>query len=300
MLKNIVIFGVGLIGGSFARALKKADATRQITGFGRTEASLLRAKQLGIIDVIGTSLEQALANADLVLLAVPVAQTEATLKAIQPYLQAATVITDAGSIKGDVVAAAHRALGAKVSQFVPGHPIAGLETTGPEAAIATLYVDKKVVLTPLAENSEAQISLVENAWRECGAIIHRLTPENHDAIFAAVSHLPHLLAYALVNDIAGKPHADLLFQYAASGFRDFTRIAGSSPEMWRDISLSNQAAIVTELDAYVAQLMRLRSKLVALDGDGLLTLFSNARGARQNWLDNLDLADAASRKDKNA
>jgi prephenate dehydrogenase len=175
-----------------------------------------------------------------------------------------------------------------------------METAGPEAAIETLNVDKKVELTQLAENSEQQIAVVEQAWRECGAVIHRLTPENHDAIFAAVSHLPHLLAYALVNDIAGKPHADLLFQYAASGFRDFTRIAGSSPEMWRDISLSNQAAIVTELDAYVAQLMRLRSKLVALDGDALLTLFSNARGARQNWLDNLDMADTSSKKDKNA
>lgn len=298
MLKNIVIFGVGLIGGSFARALKQADATRQITGFGRTEASLLRAKELGVIDIIGTSMEQALAHADLIFLAVPVAQTEATLKAIQPYLQPATVVTDAGSIKGDVVAAAHRALGAKINQFVPGHPIAGLETTGPEAAIANLYIDKKVVLTPLAENSEQQIAVVEQAWLECGAIIHKLTPENHDAIFAAVSHLPHLLAYALVNDIAGKPHADLLFQYAASGFRDFTRIAGSSAEMWRDISLSNQAAIVTELDAYVAQLMRLRGKLVAMDGEALLALFTKARGARQNWLDRLESADAQRKLDK--
>lgn len=298
MLKNIVIFGVGLIGGSFARALKQADASRQVTGFGRTEASLLRARELGVIDVIGTSLQQSLAQADLILLAVPVAQTEATLKSIEPYLQPATVVTDAGSIKGDVVAAARRALGVKINQFVPGHPIAGLETTGPEAAIANLYVDKKVVLTPLAENSEQGISIVEQAWRECGAIIHKLTPENHDAIFAAVSHLPHLLAYALVNDIAGKPHADLLFQYAASGFRDFTRIAGSSAEMWRDISLSNQAAIVTELDAYVAQLMRLRGKLVAMDGDALLALFTKARGARQNWLGNLESADAQRKRDK--
>ncbi len=297
MLKNIVIFGVGLIGGSFARALKQADPTRQVTGFGRTEASLLRAKELGVIDVIGASMEQALAHADLILLAVPVAQTEATLKAIQPYLQPATVVTDAGSIKGDVVVAARRALGSKISQFVPGHPIAGLETTGPEAAIANLYVGKKVVLTPLTENSEQKIAVVEQAWQECGALIHKLTPENHDAIFAAVSHLPHLLAYALVNDIADKPHADLLFQYAASGFRDFTRIAGSSAEMWRDISLSNQAAIVTELDAYVAQLMRLRGKLVAMDGDALLSLFSNAREARQNWLDNLESADAQRKRD---
>lgn len=291
MLKKIVILGVGLIGGSFALALRKANAVEQIVGIGRSQASLLRAKELGIIDVISTSLEESLKNADLVLLAVPVAQTETMLAAIKPYLQKQTVVTDAGSIKGEVVLAARRALGEKIGQFVPGHPIAGLEATGPDAAIASLYAGKKVVLTALPENSAEQIALVAQAWQQCGAIIHQLTAENHDAVFAAVSHLPHLLAYALVDDIANKPNADLLFQYAASGFRDFTRIAASSPEMWRDISLTNQNAILSELDAYIAQLTRFRGELAAGDGDAMYAMFSNAQRARQNWQRSIETAE---------
>lgn len=292
MLKKIVILGVGLIGGSFALALRKAGAVEQIVGVGRSQATLLRAKELGIIDVISTSIAEALQNADLVLLAVPVAQTEAMLAAIKPYLQKQTVVTDAGSIKGEVVLAARRALNEKIGQFVPGHPIAGLEATGPDAAIAGLYVGKKVVLTPLPENSAEQIALVAQAWQQCGAIIHQLTAENHDAVFAAVSHLPHLLAYALVDDIANKANADVLFQYAASGFRDFTRIAASSPEMWRDISLTNQAAILTELDAYIAQLTRLRGQLAAGDGVAMYAMFSRAQRARQNWQRSIETAEA--------
>lgn len=291
MLKKIVIFGVGLIGGSFALALRKAGAVEQIVGVGRTAAPLARAQELGIIDVTSTSIEESLRDADLVLLAAPVAQTASILAAIKPHLQAQTVITDAGSIKGEVIAAARRALGDRVAQFVPGHPIAGLEANGPEAAIDHLYAGKKVVITPLPENSAAHLARVEQAWQQCGAIIHHLTPENHDAIFAAVSHLPHVLAYALVDDIARKPHADLLFQYAASGFRDFTRIAGSSPEMWRDISLSNQPAILAELDAYIAQLTRFRAQLAAQDGEAIQAMFSNAQDARQNWLCNIETAE---------
>ncbi len=297
MLKKIVIFGVGLIGGSFALALRKAGAVEQIVGVGRTQAPLLRAKELGIIDVISTSIEESLQNADLVLLSVPVAQTEAMLAAIQPYLQKQTVVTDAGSIKGEVVLAARRALGEKIGQFVPGHPIAGLEATGPDAAISSLYAAKKVVLTPLPENSAEQVALVSQAWQQCGAIIHQLTAENHDAVFAAVSHLPHLLAYALVDDIAHKPNADLLFQYAASGFRDFTRIAASSPEMWRDISLTNQTAILTELDAYIAQLARFRGQLAAGDGDAMYAMFSHAQRARQNWQRNIETAEVQPKQD---
>ncbi len=297
MLKKIVIFGVGLIGGSFALALRKAGAVEQVVGVGRSEASLLRAKEIGIIDVIGTSLEEALQDADLVLVAAPVAQTESILAAIKPYLQANTVVTDAGSIKVEVVAAARRALGEKIAQFVPGHPIAGLESTGPDAAIECLYIGRKVVLTPLLENASERIALVAQAWQHCGAIIHQLTPENHDAVFAAVSHLPHLLAFALVDDIARKPHADLLFQYAASGFRDFTRIAASSPEMWRDISLTNQTAILTELDAYIAQLTRFRGQLAAGDGAAIHAMFSHAQSARQNWQRNIERAEVQPKAD---
>ena len=291
MLKKIVIFGVGLIGGSFARALRQAGAVECIVGMGRSADSLARARELGIIDVEGVDMAEALDGADLVLIAAPVAQTESILAALLPHLQPGTVVTDAGSTKGDVVAAARRALGGKVAQFVPGHPIAGRETNGPDAAIVELYQGKKTVLTPLPENAAADVERVAAAWRACGAIIHQLTPQEHDKVFAAVSHLPHLLAYALVDDIANKPHADLLFQYAASGFRDFTRIAGSSPEMWRDISLANQGALLSELDAYLAQLTGLRAKLAAGDGAAIEAVYANAQRARHQWITAIETAE---------
>jgi prephenate dehydrogenase len=301
-LNKVVIFGVGLIGGSFALALKKAGAVNSVVGMGRSQASLERALELGIIDVIGGQGEEGMAEAmrgaDLVLLAAPVAQTEKVLAALAPHLQPGTVVSDAGSTKSDVVAAARRALGGKVAQFVPGHPIAGRETNGPDAAIDHLYIGKKTVLTALDENSADDIERVAAAWRACGAIIHRLTPQEHDKVFAAVSHLPHLLAYALVDDVANKPHADLLFQYAASGFRDFTRIAGSSPEMWRDISLANQPALLTELDAYLAQLNKLRAQLAAHDGAGLEAVYGNAQRARRQWIEMIEAAETPQSKDK--
>jgi prephenate dehydrogenase len=291
VFKKITIFGVGLIGGSFALALKKAGVVQSVVGVGRTLASLERAKELDIIDIVCTSVADALRDTDLVLIAAPVAQTESILKSIEPHLQAGTVVTDAGSTKTDVVAAARNALGRKIAQFVPGHPIAGRELNGPDAAIDDLYVSKKVVLTPLPENTVVDIERVAHAWQQCGAIIHRLTAENHDRVFASVSHLPHLLAYALVDDIAKKPHADLLFQYAASGFRDFTRIAGSSPEMWRDITLANQAALLNELDAYVEQLNQLRRFLAAGDGKAIEAIYTNAQQARHDWIRSIESAE---------
>ena len=297
VVNKVVIFGVGLIGGSFARALKQAGAARSIVGMDRSPASLQRALELDIIDVAGSDIAGAVRDADLVLLAAPVAQTANILAALLPHLGPRTVVTDAGSTKGDVAAAARAVLGDQLGRFVPGHPIAGRETNGPDAAIPNLYQGKKVVLTPLAENAEADVELVAAAWRACGAVIHRLSPEEHDKVFAAVSHLPHLLAYALVDDIAHKPHADLLFQYAASGFRDFTRIAGSSPEMWRDISLANQAALLTELDAYLAQLTTLRAQLAAGDGAALEAVYGNARHARERWIATIEAAEAPPAQD---
>lgn len=291
MLNKVTIFGVGLIGGSFALSLKKAGAVAHVTGVGRSTTSLGRAKELGIIDEMSTSAAEAVANADLVLLAAPVAQTEKILASIEPYLSSRTVVTDAGSTKAGVAAAARKALRGKIGQFVPGHPIAGREQNGPDAAIVDLYVGKKAVLTPLPENSEESVALVAYAWRQCGAIIHTLSPQEHDKVFAAVSHLPHLLAYALVDDIARKPHADLLFQYAASGFRDFTRIAGSSPEMWRDISLANDAALLGELDAYMAQLTELRKHLASRNGEAIEAVYANAQRARQNWIRTIEAAE---------
>lgn len=291
MFKKIAIFGVGLIGGSFALALKKAGVVEQLVGVGRHLTTLQRAQELGVIDVIATSVADAVTGADLILIAAPVAQTGAILAGIAPHLQAGTIVTDAGSTKSDVVSAARAALGDKIAQFVPGHPIAGREQNGPEAALAELYVGKKVVLAPLPENAEQDIARVAAAWQQCGAQIHRLSAQQHDAIFAAVSHLPHVLAYALVDDIANKPHAASLFQYAASGFRDFTRIAGSSPEMWRDISLANQSALLGELDAYLLQLTRLRNLLAAGDGPALEAVYSNAQQARHSWISAIEAAE---------
>ncbi|AIY43456.1 Cyclohexadienyl dehydrogenase [Collimonas arenae] len=291
MFKKIAIFGVGLIGGSFALAMKKADAVEQIVGVGRQLTTLQRARQLGIIDAIAANVADAVTGADLILIAAPVAQTGAILVSIAPHLQAGAIVTDAGSTKSDVALAARAALGSKIAQFVPGHPIAGREQNGPEAALAELYVGKKVVLAPLPENSEADVARVAAAWQQCGALIHRLSAQQHDAVFAAVSHLPHVLAYALVDDIANKPHAASLFQYAASGFRDFTRIAGSSPEMWRDISLANQSALLGELDAYLLQLTRMRGLLAAGDGPALEAIYSNAQQARHNWISAIEAAE---------
>ncbi len=293
--RKIAIFGVGLIGGSFALALRKAGTVGQVVGVGRSQASLERAQQLGIIDH-AAGVAEAVEGADLVLVAAPVAQTQAILALIRPHLGADTVITDAGSTKTDVVASARAALGERIGQFVPGHPIAGREQNGPEAAIPDLYCGKKVVLAPLPENTAAHVARVARAWELCGAIIHRLGAEEHDRVFAAVSHLPHLLAYALVDDIAGKPHAELLFQYAASGFRDFTRIAGSSPEMWRDISLANRPALLAELDAYIAQLARVRGLLDAADGSALETVYANAQRARHNWIHRIEAAEQQNRQ----
>lgn len=288
MFGKVVIVGVGLIGGSFALGLKRAGAVREVVGVGRHPEATARALELGIVDSVAASYEEALRGAELVLLAAPVAQTGPILAALLRYLEPHTVVTDAGSTKCDVVQAARAAMGERVRQFVPGHPIAGSESNGPDAALAGLYQGKKVVLTALPENAPGAVERVAAAWRACGAVIHALSPQDHDRVFAAVSHLPHLLAYALVDDIAAKPHAGLLFQYAASGFRDFTRIAGSSPEMWRDISLANRAALLTELDAYLAQLTSMRAMLAASDGAALEAVFANAQRARRGWIEAIE------------
>jgi len=291
MLGKVVIVGIGLIGGSFALALKAAGAVREVVGLERSPEAAARALELGIVDSITASPQEAMRGADLVLLAAPVAQTARILEALLPWLEPGTVITDAGSTKADVAATARAVLGERARQFVPGHPIAGRESNGPDAALPDLYQGKKTVLTPLPENAAGDVGLVAAAWCLCGAVIHTLTPEQHDSVFAAVSHLPHLLAFALVDDIAQKPHADLLFQYAASGFRDFTRIAGSSPEMWRDISLANRTALLTELDAYLAQLTVLRARLAANDGPGLEAIYTNAQRARRAWSEAIETAE---------
>jgi len=284
--KKIVIFGVGLIGGSFALALRRADAVGEVVGFGRSAANLQQALGLGIIDRIGKDAAAEVSDADLVLLATPVGQMAELMARIAPHLGAHTLVTDGGSTKSDVVRDAYAHLGGKVAQFVPAHPIAGTEQSGPAAARADLYVGKKVVLTPLPENSAAAVARVQTVWQACGANIHRLTHAEHDAVFAAVSHLPHLLSFALVHDLAQRDNRDVLLSFAASGFRDFTRIAASSPEMWRDICLSNRDALLKELQIYIEELNKMSTALAAGDAEKLEQTFRAAHELRAGWTGN--------------
>jgi len=282
-LKKVVIFGVGLIGGSFALALRRANVVGEVVGFGRSQTRLEQARSLGIIDRIGVDLAAEVNDADLVLLATPVGQMAELMARIAPHLGTQTLVTDGGSTKSDVVAAAYANLGDKVAQFVPAHPIAGAELSGAAAAKADLYVGKKVVLTPIYENSKESIAYVKSAWQECGAVVSEFTAQQHDEVFAAVSHLPHLLSFALVHDLARRDNRDQLLSFAASGFRDFTRIAASSPEMWRDICLSNRDALLDELGSYMEELETIHEALAEGDADKLQEIFSLARDLRGKW-----------------
>lgn len=280
---KVVVFGVGLIGGSFSLGLKAAGAVEEVVGFGRTPATLKEAQELEVIDRAGINPAHEIGDADLVLIATPVAQMPDIMARIAPYLGPNTIVTDGGSTKQDVVAAARAAFGERIAQFVPAHPIAGAENSGPSAARYDLYQGKKVVVTPLEENSDDTLDRVKHAWSLCGADIYELSPAQHDRVFAAVSHLPHLLSFALVHDLAVREDKDTYFTFAASGFRDFTRIAASHPEMWRDICLANRDALIEELDSYRAQLDTLRQALALADGGCLQEIFTSARLARRNW-----------------
>lgn len=283
MIDTLAIVGVGLIGGSVALALKAAGKVGHVIGCGRSRANLERAIELGVIDAIAESPEAAAAAADMVLLALPVGAMGEVFARIAPHLGAATLLTDAGSTKQDVIAAARAGLGARIDRFVPGHPIAGAEHSGVEAARVDLYRDKQVILTPLAENATADVARITDLWRATGARVAEMEAETHDHVFAAVSHLPHLAAFALVDELAARANADLYFEYAGSGFRDFTRIAGSHPEMWRDIALANREPLQQELTAYIRALERLRQRLAEEDGAALEALFARASQARQAW-----------------
>ena len=286
IIEKLAVVGTGLIGGSFALALKQAGAVREVLGVGRNPARLTIARELGLID---RAVDWAQAGqADCILLALPVGETGAVLKQLAPHLKTGAVVTDAGSTKANVVAAARAALGERFADFVPGHPIAGSEQSGPGAACADLYQGKKVVLTPQAETRASALATVRALWEAAGAQVETLEADLHDRVFAAVSHLPHLAAFALVDELAQRPDGDTFFRFAASGFRDFTRIAGSSPEMWRDIALANREAVLAELDAYLAALQSLRQAVAGDDAEALLKLFSRARNARESWMKKQD------------
>ena len=285
-IDKLAVIGVGLIGTSCALALRAAGAVSHIVGIGRTQENLDRALARGAIDrglLLDADWTPEVVGADLVLIAIPVAQYRKVLASLDRALDARTVVTDAGSTKQDVVLAARETLRKMLPQFVPGHPIAGSERSGAEAGDPSLYVGRQVILTPLPETSPAALALVADFWTACGARVARLDAARHDRILAAVSHLPHLLASALVAELASRKDSAEYLGNAGSGFRDFTRIAGGSPEMWRDIALANRDALLTELATYRTALDALALSIQHGDCASLDTMLTRAADARRQW-----------------
>ena len=283
-LRKLVVIGVGLIGGSVALALKRRRLVERVVGVGRSRANLDEALQAGVVDQAMTLDEpwtSELRDADVVLVATPVAQLPALFAAMAAALGPRTIVTDAGSTKQDVVAAARMHLGDALPRFVPAHPIAGTENSGAKAAVASLYEGRETIVTPLAETDAAALAGVRALWEACGARVSELAARAHDRTYAAVSHLPHLLAAAYVADLAVRGNAPELFAHAGTGFRDFTRIAASSPEMWRDVTLANREALIDEVAAFRGALDVIVSALEQDDGESLKALFQSASDARR-------------------
>jgi prephenate dehydrogenase len=279
---RVLIIGVGLIGTSLALALKRKEPETHIIGIDRDAASLDIAKQRGAIDDIGTMDDVKRAN--IIVLAIPVRQMPAMFEALAPHLLDEAIVIDVGSTKQDVIAAAEAVFDPMLNPFVPCHPIAGREQHGPAAADATLFEGKRVVITPQAGNRDSAIAAVRALWEATGAEVVTMSAKAHDAVFAAVSHLPHMLAFAMVHELATRPNAKTLFAHAASGFRDFTRIASSSPEMWRDIALNNRDALLSEFDAFLARAQAMRELVATGDAEALQKFMRVAEEARGYWL----------------
>ena len=289
-IKNLLLVGAGLIGGSLTLALKNAGVVQNVTGIGRRVEVMQHAVELGLIDRFvqpnTPEYAAAVASADVIVLAMPVGQTQAVLRDLLPHLAPHTIITDAGSTKQSVYDDARAVLGERIHQFVLAHPIAGREVNGPQAALADLYVNKKIMVCPLpqpAHNTPEQITTVVAMWQATGGLVYQMDLQAHDAIFAAVSHVPHVLAYALMNHVADSNLSDDKFAMAGAGFRDFTRIAAASPEMWRDVCLNNREAILHDLDVYLAHVQQLRDKIAASNGDEILSEFTRASEKRLAW-----------------
>ena len=285
MIRRLCVIGVGLIGGSLARAVRAAGAVEEIVGCGRSTANLDRAVELGVIDRYDTNPSTAVEGADMVLVAVPLGNMASIFKAIRGHLADDAVLTDAGSAKQSVIDDIRRVFGEVPPGFVPGHPIAGTENSGVEASFAELYQDRRVILTPLPSTSKEAVSRVEQMWQQAGAEVSCMGAVHHDEVLAATSHLPHVLAYALVDRLSQMGERDEIFQYAAGGFRDFTRIASSDPTMWRDICLANAEALDKVLTAYMDEIAILHEALQNKDGDKLLDVFSKAKAARDRYCD---------------
>lgn len=280
-IRRLAVVGVGLMGGSLALALRRAGAITSIVGFDRDGETLERALSLGVIDTAAESVSEAAGGADVVVVAVPVRAIGPVLHDVALALGPQAVVTDVGSTKQEVIQAARHELRERFPRFVAGHPIAGRETAGVEGASAELFKGARVVLTPVEETAADALELVRNCWEAVGGRTCTLAAEEHDRIFAAVSHLPHVLSFALVSEIASRPNAAELFGFAGGGFQTFTRIAASSPEMWRDIALQNRDALLEEIDRYVARIAVYRELIERGDGPGLQRLMAEARASRQ-------------------
>ena len=283
-INKLVIIGVGLIGGSFALALKKAKVVKHVVGVGRTRRNLNAALTLGVIDEASRNAAQAVRGADMVLIGTPVGKMAGVMKAIAPHLSDQAIVTDGGSTKQDVIACARQHLGAHFARFVPAHPMAGTENSGAAAAFAELYRGRKVILVPQPETLARALQRVRAAWIACGAQVVRLQAREHDEILAAVSHLPHAVAFSLMGALAQRKDARRLLGFSAGGLRDTVRISGSSPEMWRDIFLANRTALLAAVDEFSLEIKHMRAALQAGDGDALQAMFERARNARARWL----------------
>lgn len=290
MINRLAIIGIGLIGGSLSLALKKAGKAKYVIGYARNEDTRQQALSLGVIDQAASSLAQAIVNADVVVLAVPMGAMAITLSEIAPHVTDNMIITDAGSTKAQVVKDAINILGERVSQFVPGHPIAGTEKSGPSAAFAELYQQHNVILTPIEQTDPRALKVIETMWIDTGAAVTQMSVEHHDLILAATSHLPHLLAFNLVGMLAQSDSVDNVLRYAAGGFKDFTRIASGDPVMWRDICLSNTDAILASLKQYQQQMTLIEQAIEQQDGDYLITLFQQAKQARDERFNEASLS----------
>jgi prephenate dehydrogenase len=288
MINRLCVIGVGLIGGSIARAARARGLCREVVGVDRDEANLRMAQALGIIDEGFTDIGDGAANADWVMIATPVGSFEAIFSALQPVWSTDTIYTDAGSTKQNVIAAARKVFGAVPANFIPGHPIAGAERSGAEAARDDLYLSKRAILTPLAGSDPVMVDQVETFWVGIGAKVSRMNPQHHDEILAATSHLPHVLAYTLVHMLGRKDEQQEIFRYAAGGFRDFTRIASSDPTMWLDICLANRAEIIPLIAQLNRELAHVSQLLETGSGPELFEFFADARNARQRFLDQLE------------
>lgn len=282
LIQRLCVIGVGLIGGSLARALRAVDAVGEVVGAGRGEDNLRTAVELGVIDRYYTDLTQAVLGADVVLVAVPLGAMQRVFQSIAPHLAANAVLTDAGSAKGSVVADVERVYGQIPPHFVPAHPIAGTEQSGVAASFATLFQQRRVILTPLAETAATAHQLIRRMWELTGAEVVDMGVRHHDAVLAATSHLPHMLAYTLVDSLARLDDRAEIFRYAAGGFRDFTRIASSDPQMWHDICVANRAELLAMIERFSADLQRLATAISSDDRAALLATFQRAKQARDN------------------